>query len=132
MATRKGCQSYIRKRHISNAWVNCWSDAELVIALYFYSRGVAITPIAGLLSRRGFSRTRHAIASKMKVVGVTNPLLRLTPRNWNLSEVDKWIDDLSLTHDQVNSLIQIDNEDIEIIDEVCGNCPFIRVFYIGN
>lgn len=129
MATSEGCQRYTRKRNISNAWINRCSDAELVIVLYFYSRGVAFAPLAGILSRRGFSRTRHAIASKLKAVTIINPRLRLTPRKWNLSEVDRWIDNLSLTHGEVSSLVQINNEGVEIIDVVGVSRPFISVYY---
>ncbi|KAE8155651.1 hypothetical protein BDV40DRAFT_306808 [Aspergillus tamarii] len=103
---------------MATSLIAAWTDAELIIAVYFSSRGIGYKAVARLLCKRGYRRTRHAIATKIKAIAYSYPTLRLTPRVWNLAEVDRWIDNLSLSHSEVNSLIRFNEEDAIIVDSL--------------
>ena len=103
---------------MATSLIAAWTDPELIIAVYFSSRGISYKAVERLLCKRGYRRTRHAIAAKLKAIACSYPTLRLTARVWNLAEVDKWIDNLSLSHSEVNLLIRFNEEDAIIVDSV--------------
>ena len=90
-----------------------WSNKEVIIAVYFTSRGVRPKSVRCLLKRRGFDRSCHAIESKIALVLKRHKHLRGPERLWDWSTVDAWIDDLLGSHELVNKLISFAFEDAE-------------------
>jgi hypothetical protein len=92
---------------------NPWSNEEVIIAVYFTSRGVRPKSVRCLLESRGFDRSCYAIESKIALVLKRHTHLRGPRRFWDWRNVDKWIDDLLGNHELVNTLINFVSEDAE-------------------
>ena len=71
-----------------------------------------------LLLRRGFDRSENAIERKLRALVDENPHLGTSINLWDVSAVDRWIDDLLGDPESVNNLIKISAEDAEIIANV--------------
>lgn len=95
-----------------------WSNNEIVIVLYFSSRGFRPRSVRCLLSRRGFDRSCRAIESKVALLSKQHAHLRGPQGLWDWRAVDRWIDDLLASHELVNESISFTTEDAENVQSV--------------
>ncbi|KAA8641404.1 uncharacterized protein ATNIH1004_001869 [Aspergillus tanneri] len=82
-----------------------WSDAELIVAVYFTSRGFTEAAVSQILHARGFRRSYDAVYRKIKDIRNKHPVLQAKDQDWDINAVDLWLDELSLDHQTVNHLI---------------------------
>lgn len=90
-----------------------WSKKEVIVVIYFSSRGIRPKSVRLLLLRRGFDRSCRAIEAKIALVLRNNAYLRFSKGRWDWRAVDKWIDDLLGSHELVNDLIYLAAQDAE-------------------
>ncbi|OJJ29544.1 hypothetical protein ASPWEDRAFT_85559, partial [Aspergillus wentii DTO 134E9] len=102
-----------------------WADAEVVVAIYFLSRGFSEAAVAELLSHRGFWRSARAVHHKVLDILTKFPYLQKSPRFWDIEAVDQWLDCQSLDHKTVNNLIYCLNDDAKVAEQV-------RMFLLYN
>lgn len=95
--------------------VSQWSKEEVIIAVYFTSRGVRPKSLRCLLKRRGFDRSCYAIKSKISHVLRRHTHLKGPKSLWDWRNVDQWIDDLLGDHELANTLISFLSEDADDI-----------------
>ena len=96
-----------------------WSDAEVIILIYFISRGFTDLAVSHILHVRGYRRPLSAVWQMLQVILEQFPYLRTTTGRWDIDQVDWWIDSLSLEHEAVNWLISCTEIDAAIAEEVC-------------
>ncbi|KAF9882562.1 hypothetical protein FE257_007078, partial [Aspergillus nanangensis] len=94
-----------------------WADEELVITVYFASRGYTDAAVSDVLCVRGYQRSAAAVRRKVEVVVKQYTYLLSPTGKWNVNKVDWWLDNLSLTHDAVNELIRCNASDTAIAEE---------------
>lgn len=99
-----------------------WADEELIVTVYFNSRGYTDAAVADVLEARGYRRSAAAIRCKVDAVVTQFPHLVSASGEWNIKEVDWWLDHLSLAHDAVSDLIGCNALDATIAEQVSG-CP---------
>ncbi|KAJ5808851.1 hypothetical protein N7474_010120 [Penicillium riverlandense] len=95
-----------------------WSDEEIIILVYYTSRGFKPSIVAEILSRRQFSRSLESIETMILEIVNDNPTLQVEPGLWDNQSVDQWIDALSLDHQTVSRLIQFTEADANMVEEV--------------
>lgn len=95
-----------------------WSDAEVIIMIYFISRGFTDLAVSHILHVRGYRRPLSAVWQMLQVILGQFPCLRTTIGRWDIDQVDWWIDSLSLEHEAVNWLISCTEIDAAIAEEV--------------
>lgn len=81
-----------------------WSSEEDVIMLYFVSRKIQHEAISDLIQQRGYSRTPHAINSRLCFLRQSHPQLSSGFHEWDVQAIDQYIDTL-LGNGYVNLLI---------------------------
>ncbi|GCB25854.1 hypothetical protein AAWM_08739 [Aspergillus awamori] len=94
-----------------------WSDAEVIILIYFISRGFTDLAVSHILHVRGYRRPLSAVWQMLQVILEQFPYLRTTTGRWDIDQVDWWIDSLSLEHEAVNWLISCTEIDAAIAEE---------------
>ncbi|OJJ65534.1 hypothetical protein ASPBRDRAFT_35846 [Aspergillus brasiliensis CBS 101740] len=105
-----------------------WSDAEIIILIYFISRGFTDLAVSHVLHVRGYRRPPSAVWQMLQVILEHYPYLQTKTGHWDIDQVDEWIDSLSMEHEAVNWLISCTNIDAAIADEDCFD--FIDVYAI--
>jgi hypothetical protein len=95
-----------------------WSNDELVITLYFSSRRINSMAVSQLLTCRGYHRTSSAIERKIQAIVDDRPSLRPSQGSWDVNIVDKWLDDVLGSNEDVNCLIKFSPEDAGIVAQV--------------
>lgn len=96
-----------------------WSDEELIVTVYFTSRGFLPEIVAEFLARRQLLRSLDSIHAKLLEITSTNPTLGMEAGVWDIQAVDKFIDGLSLDHDAVSQLIRFTKSDVNVVEKVC-------------
>jgi hypothetical protein len=99
-----------------------WSKDELVIIVYFSSRRISSIAVSQLLTRRGYHRTSSAVERKIQAIIDDRPSLRPSQGSWDINAVDRWLDDVLGSTEDVNRLIRFTSEDAEIVAQV-GYAP---------
>ncbi|RJE18575.1 hypothetical protein PHISCL_09094 [Aspergillus sclerotialis] len=94
-----------------------WVDKELIVTVYFTSRGYTDAAVADVLEVRGYRRSVAAVRRKVEGIVREYPHLLLASGKWNIIEVDWWLDHLSLAHDAVSDLIGCNALDVAIAEE---------------
>ncbi|OJJ65602.1 hypothetical protein ASPBRDRAFT_201694 [Aspergillus brasiliensis CBS 101740] len=108
-----------------------WSDAEIIILIYFISRGFTDLAVSHVLHVRGYRRPPLAVWQMLQVILEQYPYLQTKTGHWDIDQVDEWIDSLSMEHEAVNWLISCTNIDAAIADEqelletLLGNLAYI-------
>ncbi|KAK9646515.1 hypothetical protein HCH54_005254 [Aspergillus fumigatus] len=92
-----------------------WSNDELVIAVYFCSRRISSKSVSQLLTRRGYHRTSSAVERKIQAIVGDHLSLRPSEGSWDISAVDRWLDDILGSTEDVNRLIKFSPEDAEMV-----------------
>lgn len=95
-----------------------WSNDELVIAVYFCSRRISSKSVSQLLTRRGYHRTSSAVERKIQAIVGDHLSLRPSEGSWDISAVDRWLDDILGSTEDVNRLIKFSPEDAEMVAQV--------------
>lgn len=90
-----------------------WSAKEVVILLYFLSRGIWLRSIRYLLLYRGYNRLISAIQAKIVCILRQNPDLKRPIGFWDLVMVDYWVDSYLGGNKLVNELINFTSDDAE-------------------
>ncbi|EAS29983.3 uncharacterized protein CIMG_08729 [Coccidioides immitis RS] len=93
-----------------------WTDDEVIVAVYFASRGVYQRVIADLLSRRGFCRTPNSVNNKLVKLKEKCPELG-SSRHWNHLAVDSWLHGLLETSLVKADILEVTEEDLRIINQ---------------
>ncbi|GCB25804.1 hypothetical protein AAWM_08689 [Aspergillus awamori] len=94
-----------------------WSDAEIIILIYFISRGFTGLAVSHILHVRGYRRPLSAVWQTLQVILEQAPHLQTKTGRWDIDQVDWWIDLLSLEHEAVNWLISCTEIDAAIAEE---------------
>ena len=97
-----------------------WADEELIVTVYFTSRGYTDAATVDVLEVRGYRRSVAAVRRKVEDIVREYPHLLSASGKWNIIEVDWWLDHLSLAHDTVSDLIGCNALDVAIAEEVSG------------
>lgn len=95
-----------------------WTDAELIVAVYFISRGFTDAAVSQTLRTRGFRRSCAAVRRKVQDIQNKYPHLRSTTGEWDFDAVDFWLDKLSLDYETVSRLISCTHMEGTIAEKV--------------
>jgi hypothetical protein len=97
-----------------------WSNEEIVITIYFLARCIRPKSLRALLLRRGYDRSLGAIERKVISTTKQYPYLKSANGQWNLSAIDRWMNDLVRSQESVKNLTRFSLEDAE--DMVLVSC----------
>ncbi|KAL2824080.1 hypothetical protein BJY01DRAFT_256528 [Aspergillus pseudoustus] len=112
-----------------------WTDAEVIVAVYFLSRGVTEVAISEMLQARGYHRSISSVRCKTMAIARQNKKLQKSRDEWDIRAVDFWLDSRTLPHGVVSQVIGPTDKDIAIMGEyglsevVLENLSCITLFW---
>lgn len=95
-----------------------WTRQEIMVAVYFISRGLTEAAVSDILRARGYQRSTSAVRCKIKDIVRQNGGLQDAQHEWRIHAVDYWLDSQGLPHNVVSQVIGPTAKDVAAIEKV--------------
>lgn len=95
-----------------------WTKPEIMVAVYFISRGLTEAAVSDILRARGYQRSTSAVRCKIKYILRHYSGLQDAQHEWCIHAVDNWLDNQGLPHSVVSQVIGPTDKDIAAIEKV--------------